>query len=168
MTGVASRGITATLNVAKLAELSLGALNGTSIVGWDNPLGLANYDHRILGASLKIDAVKSHPGAALFDVSLLKASQLPVSGFNEGEVNDRERNRGAAFHFAGRTPGDRLTFDAGYTVSRFENPVDPTLSQGATLVPVKVETKAARFADVSLAIIRDASISRDSVSSASA
>lgn len=157
---VASRGVTATLNVAKLAELSVGALNGTSIVGWDNPVGLAKNDHRIFGASLRLDAARSHPGAASFDVSFLQASQLPTANFNEGEVNDRERNRGAAFHFAGRTPGDRLTLDAGYTVSRFENPADPALSQGLSLVQVKPETKAARFADLSLAIVRNASLSK--------
>ena len=158
--GVASRGITAGLALAKFGELSVGLMNGTSIVGWDNPVGLTNSDHRILGASLKLDPIRSHPGAVLFDVSLLQGQQLPQSGFNQGEVNDRERNRGAAFHFGGKLPNDRLTLDAGYSVSRFENPFDPTLSQGVDLVPVRRETKAARYADVSLAILRNASVSK--------
>jgi hypothetical protein len=158
--GVASRGITAALSLSKIAELSVGMLNGTSIVGWDNPIGLANDNHRIFGASLKVDAIRARPGAMLFDVAFLDGSQLPQSGFNENEVNDRERNRGAAFHFAGKAPGDRLTLDAGYSVSRFENPADPTLAQGLTLVAVKPETKAARFADVSLAVLRDLSLSK--------
>ena len=160
ISGVASRGVTAGLALAKFGELAVGMLNGSSIVGWDNPVGLAKNDHRIFGASLKLDAIRSRPGSMLFDVSLLHGQQLPQAGFNDGEVNDRERNRGASFHFTGKAPGDRLTLDAGYTVSRFENPADQTLAQGATLVPVKPETKAARFADLSLAILRNASLSK--------
>jgi len=157
---VASRGVTAGLGIAKIAEVSLAMMNGSSIVGWDNPVGFANNDHRIYGASLKVDALRERPGAVLFDVSLLNAAQLPQAGVNDGEVNDKEKNRGVAFHFGGKSPGDRLTLDAGYTVSRFENPLDPTLSEGFTVVAVKPETKAARFADLSLAILRGASLTK--------
>ena len=158
--GVATRGITGALSIAKTAELAVGLLNGSSIVGWDNPIGLAHDDHRIIGASLKVDALRAHPGAMVFDAAFINGEQLPQSGVNEGVINDREHNRGGAIHFIGKSPGDRVTLDAGYTVSRFENPFDPTLSQGATLVPVKPETKAARFADLSLALLRNTSLSR--------
>jgi hypothetical protein len=158
---VASRGITGAVSIARMAEVSVGLLNGTSIVGWDNPVGLANDNHRIIGASIKIDPIRSRPGSLLFDVAYLNGEQLPQNGFNDREINDRERNHGAAFHFAGKTPGDRLALDAGYAVSHFENPFDPTLAQTeGALVPVKPETKAARFADVTLAIIRNASLSK--------
>ena len=160
ISGVSSRGITAGLALAKFGELAVGLLNGSSIVGWDNPVGLAKNDHRIFGASLKLDPIRSHPGSMLFNVSVLQGQQLPQAGFNEGEVNDRERNRGASFHFTGKIPGDRLTLDAGYTVSKFENPPDEALSQGQSLVPVRPETKGARFADLSLAILRNASLSK--------
>ena len=160
MNGIATRGVTGALSIARTAELAIGVLNGSSIVGWDNPVGLANDNHRILGASLKVDALRSHPGTMVFDAAFMNAEQLPQSGFNEGEINDRERNRGGAIHFAGKTAGDRVTLDAGYTVSRFENPFDPTLSQGAALVPVKPETKAARFADFSFALLRNTPLSR--------
>jgi hypothetical protein len=160
MSGVASRGITGAVKIAKTAELSVGLLNGSSIVGWDNPIGLANDNHRILGASLKVDALRSHPGSMLFDATFMDGEHLPQSGFNQGDINDRERNRGGALHFAAKTLSDRLILDAGYTVSRFENPFDPTLAQDVTLVAVKRETKAARFADVSLALLRNASLSK--------
>jgi hypothetical protein len=158
--GVATRGITGALTIAKTAELAVGLLNGSSIVGWDNPIGLAHDDHRIVGASLKVDAIRSHPGAMVFDAAFINGERLPQSGFNDGEINDREHNRGGAIHFIGKSPGDRVTLDAGYTVSRFENPFDPTLAQGAALVPVKPETKAARFADLSLALLRNTSLSK--------
>ena len=158
--GVATRGITGALSIAKTAEIAIGLLNGSSIVGWDNPIGFANDAHRILGASLKVDALRSHPGTMVFDAAFINGQQLPQSGVNQGEVNDREHNRGGALHFTGKTAGSRVTFDAGYTVSRFENPLDPTLSQGASLVPVKPETKAARFADFSLALLQNAPLSK--------
>lgn len=158
--GVASRGVTAAVVIAKVAELSLAAMNGTSIVGWDNPTGFNKDDHRIFGATFRVDALRKRPGAALIDVTLLTGAKLPQAGFSEGVVNDKERSRGASFHLAGKAPGDRLTLDAGYTVSRFENPVDPSLAQGLTLVEVNPETKAARFADVTLALLREATLSK--------
>jgi hypothetical protein len=157
--GAASRGITTALALGKIGELSFGALNGTSIVGWDNPLGLAHTAHRIFGTSLKIDAFTRHPGAAQFDISLLDAAQLPQAGFNENDVNDREKSRGGAFHVASKTLGDRVTLDAGYTLSRFANPLDPALSQGTSLVSVRPETKSARFADLNVAVLRDVHLS---------
>ncbi|HEX6574433.1 MAG TPA: hypothetical protein VF042_05630 [Gemmatimonadaceae bacterium] len=159
---VASRGVTGAVNIAQIAEVAVGLLNGTSIVGWDNPIGVANDNHRIIGASVKVDAIKSRPGSVLFDVSYLNGEQLPQSGFNQGDINDREKNHGAAFHFAGKLPGDRLTLDAGYAISHFENPFDPTLAQGdISLVPVRPETKAAQFADVTLAILRNTSLTKE-------
>lgn len=160
MSGVASRGVTAALGIAEIAELSIAAMNGTSIVGWDNPTGFTESDHRMFGATFKVDALRQRPGAALFDVTLLSGAMLPQAGFTEGVVNDKERSRGVAFHVGGKSPGDRLTLDAGYSVSRFENPSDPTLEQGLTVVAVRPETKAARFADISLAILRDAALSK--------
>lgn len=160
VSGVASRGVTASVAIARVAELSVAAMNGSSIVGWDNPTGFTTDDHRILGAMLKLDVLPQRPGAALFDVTLLRGTQLPQAGFNEGLINDRERSKGVAFHFGGKAPGDRVTLDAGYTVSRFENPSDPALEQGLTVVAVEPETKAARFADITLAVIRDAVLSK--------
>jgi hypothetical protein len=158
--GVASRGATAALAIASIAEVSIAAMNGTSIVGWDNPTGFTRDDHRIFGATFKVDALKQRPGAALFDVTVMQGAKLPQAGFTEGLIDDKERSRGVAFHLAGKAPGDRLTLDAGYSVSRFENPDDPSLAQGLSLVEVKPETKAARFADLTLALLRDAAISK--------
>ncbi|HUQ20510.1 MAG TPA: hypothetical protein VM099_12925 [Gemmatimonadaceae bacterium] len=160
ISGFASRGITAGVAMTKMAELSLAALNGSSIVGWNNPVGLDNSDHRVYGASLKVEALPQRPGALLFDLSLLQGSMLPVNGFNSAEINDAERSRGWGFHFGGKIPGERITLDAGYAMSRFENPVDPTLSQNLTLVPVRPETKAARFADLSIGLLRDLALSK--------
>jgi hypothetical protein len=160
ISGFASRGITAGLTMAKVAELSVAALNGSSIVGWNNPVGLDNNQHRVYGASLKLEGRPQRPGALLLDLSLMQGSVLPLNGFNENQVNDSEKSRGWGLHFGGKIPGDRVTLDAGIAMSRFENPTDPTLSQDATLVAVKPETKAARFADLSVGLLRDVALSK--------
>src|SRR4029078_882422 len=41
ISGVASRGVTAGLSLSKYGEVSVGLLNGTSIVAWDDPVALA-------------------------------------------------------------------------------------------------------------------------------
>ena len=168
LNSVASRGVTAALSIAKLAELSVAAMNGSSIVGWDNPVGFTTNDHRVFGAGFKVDAIRSKPGAMLFDVTLLHAARLPQAGFNQGEVNDKEKSRGAAFHFAGKALKDRISVDGGYSVSRFENPADPTLEDGLSVVEVRPVTKAARFADMTLALIKDAKLGKNILANFSA
>lgn len=160
ISGFASRGVSAGLALAKIAELSVAALNASSIVGWNNPVGLENGRHRVYGASLKLEGAPQRPGALTLDLSLLQGSQLPINGVNQNEINDRERSRGWGLHFGGKSPGDRVTIDAGFAMSRFENPTDPTLSQGVTLVPVRPETKAAQFADLSVGLLRDVALSK--------
>lgn len=159
ISGFASRGVSAGINVAKIAELSIAALNASSIVGWNNPIGLDDGRHRVYGASIKLEGAPQKPGALTLDLSLLQGSQLPISGVNQTEINDRERSRGFGLHFGGKSPGDRVTIDAGFAMSRFENPSDPTLSQGFSLVPVKPESKAAQYADLSVGVLRDITLS---------
>src|SRR5687768_9964735 len=161
ISGFASRGISAGVTMAKIAEVSVAALNGSSIVGWNNPIGLDEDQHRLYGASLKVEGRPLRPGALSLALSLVQGSQLPINGFNQNEINDSEKSRGWGLHFGGKMPGDRVTLDAGIAMSRFENPTDPTLSQNATLVPVKPETKAARFADLSIGLLRDVALSKN-------
>jgi hypothetical protein len=90
----------------------------------------------------------------------LQGSQLPLNGVNQTEINDRERSRGWGLHFGSKSLNDRVTLDAGLAMSRFENPSDPTLSQGVTLVAVRPERKAAQFADFSVGLLRDLALSK--------
>ena len=64
ISGFASRGVSVAVALSKVAELSFAALNGTSVVGWSNPLGMEDASHRMIGASLKVEAVPNRPGAA--------------------------------------------------------------------------------------------------------
>jgi hypothetical protein len=144
-----SRGLTTALHFG-LAHLALAAMNGTSIVGWSNPVGLDNADHRILAADLGVELVPARPGALAAQVSLVDGSLLPRTGYTQGAVVDAERSRGGGFHVSASDAAQRIRIDAGYARSEFTNPDNPTLSQGSTIVLVKQTTNDARYADVIL------------------
>lgn len=84
--GFDSRGVVLTLGAGRPVSFSLGAMNGTGIVGWDNFLGLQNREHRVFSATLGFELIPSRPGAARLETSLLRGSVRPQAGFNEGAV----------------------------------------------------------------------------------
>ena len=98
--GFGSRGATATIGRSGI-ELSLGALGGSSIVGWDNLLGFARPQHRISAGSLAIELRPQRPGALHLDVTTLTGSLLPQTGFTQNAVTDAERS-GRADRACGR------------------------------------------------------------------
>ena len=153
-----SRGVSGGLRIGRFADVSLAALNGNSIVGWGNPVGLSEADHRIYSATVGIEALPKRPGAARLDLTLLDGSQLPLTGINENEVNDAEQSRGWGLRFVGKNPSERVRLDAGYATSHFDNPFDPTLAQDGNLVPVRPTTNNARFLDFSYMALRELAI----------
>ena len=76
-----SRGATAIINGTGF-ELSLGALGGSSIVGWDDLLGFTRPEHRISAGSLGIELRPQRPGALHVDFTAMTGSLLPRTGFN--------------------------------------------------------------------------------------
>jgi hypothetical protein len=145
--GFSSRGARLRLPLGRPFDLSLATMNGTSVVGWDNFFGLSRSEHRVTGATLGAEALPGRPGALRLEVTGLDGSLLPESGFNEGEITDREENRGWGLRLLAN-PGPRLRLDAGWAESEFTNPFDPLLAQGDPLVPVAAETRGARYLDV--------------------
>lgn len=156
--GFGSRGLTVASTVGP-ATLSLGAVNGTSVVGWDNFVGLDRSSHRVTAAELAAELVPRRPGALKATVSMLDGSLLPEQSFTQGAVVDAERSKGFGVQVAGKTAGERVTIAAGYAQSRFLNPSrDPELLGDSSIVPVAAETRRARYADVALALIREANL----------
>src|SRR5437868_6986600 len=126
MNGFTSRGVTMTLGVPAVS-LSLGALGGTPIVGWDDPIGLARPEHRMSSASLAFEARPQRPGALHLDFTLMRGSLLPKTGFTQNAVTDAEKSTGGGVQVAASTPSQRLHFAGGFAMSRFVNPSDPLL-----------------------------------------
>jgi hypothetical protein len=58
----------------------------------------------------------------------------------------------------GTTPDRRFQFLGGFSRSKYENPEDPFLSQGFDLVPVREETKNARYFETTYDLVQAASV----------
>jgi hypothetical protein len=152
--GFNSRGTLFAYRPSERFGVSLAAVNGSSIVGWRNAVGLDEPDHRVLSATAGVEAFR-RPGALRMELTWLGASVLPQAGFNQGVVNDAEESRGVGLRILTGTAGRRLQLETGYARSRYENPFDPTLAQGDDLVPVEQETKDARYVQASAELLRD-------------
>ncbi|MFL5582750.1 MAG: hypothetical protein ACJ8AO_20490, partial [Gemmatimonadaceae bacterium] len=152
--GFASRGVT--LGLGGPLSLALSAVSGTNVVGWDNLTGLAEPQHRIGTASLGVELVPARPGAVHLDVMYLDGSLLPRSSATQGAVTDAERSRGGGLQLSASTPSQRVRVAGGWARSRFDNPTDSLLSRGADLVPVRAESRDARFAELGVGLLQNA------------
>ncbi|MEW5975596.1 MAG: hypothetical protein AB1898_07300 [Acidobacteriota bacterium] len=143
----ASRGLQITVPLRSWMDFSLAALNGNSIVGWNNFLGLNNRKHQVLAGTLGFEILPKRPGGVRFEASLLDGAVLPLSGFDQGVINDAERSRGNSARLVASDQAQRFRLDSGFTRSRFVNPSDPLLEQGESVVPVRESTERARYLD---------------------
>ena len=144
-----SRGVTVTVPVGKNIDLTFLAANGTSIVGYDNFLGVTRRNHNVLGVTFAREFFDKRPGALRLEVTGIRGSLLPLSNFNQREVNDAESSIGLGFRAAGNAFNERLRYEAGITGSRFHNPSDSKIEQGNTLTPARANTRGARYGEIS-------------------
>lgn len=149
-----SRGLTVTVPINKRFDISAGAANGTSIVGFNNFVGLTQGKHHVLNGTVGVELLTKRPRALRLEVSGLKGSLLPRSNFNQANITDAERSRGVAFRVLGSDSTQRLRFDGGFARSRFTNPADPLLYQGRNVIPVRPVSRNARYLDVDYEILR--------------
>lgn len=156
----ASRGLTLTAPVGKRDELSVAALNGTSLVGFGNFFGLNNRKHQVFSAAWGHEFLAERPGGLRTEVSLLDGSLLPQTGVNQGAITDAEKSQGYGFRLIASDKSQRLKFDGGITRSRFTNPPDPLLNQGRQIVPVQETTRNAEFIDASYDLLKDISVTK--------
>lgn len=154
-----SRGLSFTVPLGKRSDLSLAAMNGTNTVGWSNFFGLSRRKHQILSATLGFELLKQRPGGLRLEAAALHGSLLPVAGFNQGVINDAEQSKGASLRIAATDKAQRLKLDAGFTRSRFDNPVDPLLNQNLPVVPVRETARNAHYLDASYALLKDLKLS---------
>ena len=148
-----SRGATLAVRPADRVDLSVSALNGSSVVGWSNPLGLDDGGHRIVTGAVGIEALPT-PGALRLELTAMRGSVRPQAGFNQAVIDDAERSHGVGMRVAANVLDRRLRLDAGLARSTFDNPNDPSLAQGRELVAVVEETSGARYLEASLDALR--------------
>ncbi|MCI0436352.1 MAG: hypothetical protein L0271_22325, partial [Gemmatimonadetes bacterium] len=154
LSGLQHRGVATDVRLARFARVSLAGLSGSTVVGWSNLLGVTRAQHRIVSGNIALDLVPRHPGMVQLDGGWVDGSVLPQAGFAQGAVNDAEESRGSAIRFGLQDPSQRIRLDAGYARSRFVNPADALLAQGADLVPVQPETRDARYLNLNLELLR--------------
>lgn len=158
ISGFASRGASGAVRVGQTARLSLAALNGSNVVGWSNPFGLAQSDHRMFAGSVALELVPAQPGLVRIEATALDGSLLPQQGYSQGVVNDAETGRGVGVEVALREPGGRAEIGGGFTRATFTNPADPLLAQGDALVPVRSTTRNARYLETAVHLFRNAPV----------
>ncbi len=155
-----SRGVTMTLPLTTNFDFSLAAMNGTSLVGFDNFFGLDQRKHQIMSGTLGVEFLSKRPGGVRLEISALSGYLLPVSNVNQGNVNDAERSKGLGFRFVASDTKQRLRFDGGFTRSLFFSPSDPLLNQGFDVVAVPVITRNARYLETSFDILKDVELTK--------
>ena len=152
--GFLSRGVQVRAALGGGVDVSFAAMNGSPIVGWDNPTGLQQDENRIFAGTLGVELLPNRPGGLRIEALYVDGSQKPISGFNQGAIVDAQKSQGAGLHLLASTASNRIRVDAGWSVSRFENPSDPFLSQGNTLVPVDPERRQAHYVDLFLDLLQ--------------
>ena len=137
--------------------LTVGALSGTSQVGWSDPIGIERASNRLFGASVGREMITAHPGSLRLEATYLDGSKLPQASFTQGAIVDAERSAGGTLQVSGALPNQRLRFSSGYTRSRFENPARDTelLGGGGVPRPTPV-TRGALFAEGSAVLLQNA------------
>ena len=158
--GLAARGSTVVLANGP-TTLTLGALSGSSQVGWDDLLGIEQPTNRIVGASIGHELVRARPGALRIDLTYLDGSKRPLSSFTQSAIVDAEESSGGSVQLTGALPNQRLRFTGGFTRSRFENPArDPELLGSSVTRRPRPETRDARFVEATLVVLQNARILR--------
>lgn len=149
-----SRGLTITVPVIKQNEITFSAMNGTSIVGFDNFAGVLRADHQVYGITFAREFIKERLGGLRLEVTAMRGSLLPLNSFNKRTVNDAEKSYGGALRLLFKDKKERLRFEGGFTRSRFTNRADPSLEQGLQLTQIRPVIRDARFIEASFDVIQ--------------
>ncbi len=149
-----SRGLIGAVKLGQRFDVSVNAMNGTSIVGFQNPLGLNDGSHRIYGAAVGIEADPSQAGWLRGELSYVDASLRAQGNFNRGEIPDAEQSRGFGLRLLGRMMGGRLRSDIALARNEYRPADDPQLSQGQSLTPLQATTRSARIVDLAFDLLQ--------------
>jgi hypothetical protein len=151
-----SRGVTITVPITKRFDFSAAAMNGTSVVGYGNFLGLSTRKHQLASAIFGVELFPERPGGLRLEVGLLSASLQPLNGVSQGSINDVERSKGRSVRLLFSDKAQRLKFDAGLTRSQYGNPADPLADQSLlTRFGTGTFTRTAHYFDVSYEVLRN-------------
>ncbi len=155
MDNFSSRGITLTVPVNRRWDVAVAAMNGSSIVGWSNFFGLDRRKHQHVSGTVGYEFLPERRGGLRLEATVLQGSLQPISNFNQGNITDAEQSKGFGFRLQASNKSQRLRADAGFVRSRFNNPNDPTLTQGLTVALARAATRNAHYVEVGYDVLRD-------------
>jgi len=155
-----ARGLSVNIPLNDRFDITGGVLNGTSIVGFGNFLGLRNLDHQVQGATLGIEIFPKRPSALRLEVTGFNAYVQPLSGVSEGRINDAEQSRGGGLHLVTQDKTARFKLEFGFTLSRFQNPADTTLDPDGNAVPIAAVSRTAHYLDASYRVLKDVKLTK--------
>ena len=161
MNSFSSRGMTISLPLGNHADFAISAMNGTSIVGYDNFFGLDKNRHRLFSGTLGLELAPKRPGGLRVEVTALDAWVQPVNSFSQGSVNDAERSQGLGFRLLASDAAQRFKLETGFARSRFTSPSDPLVNQGATVKPIPSLARNARYLDASYDLLKNLTLTKD-------
>lgn len=144
----------AELAAGRRLQLQAGTVAGSELVGWRDPLGLARPTHRVISGTAAMEAMPSRPGVLRVELTAMEGSLQPLPAFSQGAVTDREASRGVGVQVAAAHPSQRARLTIGVARSRFANPPDPALAGDSALVPVRAETRGARYAEAAVDVLQ--------------
>jgi len=151
--GYGSRGAVFRRPLGARMDVSVNAMNGTSITGAGNILGLDHDEHQVRGGTLGVELLERRGGLRA-EMQYLDASLQSQVPFNSGAVPDAERIRGGGLRMTGASKDGRLRGD--FVLARVKHTAveDPALSQGRNLTEIRSETRNARSLDLAFDLVK--------------
>lgn len=154
-----ARGLSVNIPINKVFDVTAGVLNGTSVVGFGNFFGLQKLNHQVQGATLGIEFMPKRQNAMRLEVTGFNAYIQALSGVSEGRINDAEQSRGFGLRFVTSDTTERFKLEAGYALSRFQNPADTTLDPDGNAVPIAPVMRSAHYIETSYQVLKDLKLS---------
>ncbi len=154
-----ARGLSVNIPLNKYFDVTGGVLNGTSIVGFGNFFGLQRIDHQVQGATLGIEIMPKRQNAMRLEVTGFNAYIQALSGVSEGRINDAEQSKGLGLRFITSDTSERFKLEAGFALSRFQNPEDKELDPDGNAVPIAPVVRTAHYLEASYQILKDLKLS---------
>lgn len=155
-----SRGVSINIPINKHFDVTGGILNGTSVLGVGNFLGVAKVRHQMQGATLGIEFFPKRQNAMRLEITGFNGYLQALNGVSEGQVVDAERSRGIGLRFITSDKTERFKIEAGYSLSRFFNPKDTTLDPNGTAVPLPATLRSAFYVESSNQVLKDIKVTK--------
>ncbi len=156
-----SRGLSVSIPINKRFDISGGIVNGTSVLGIGNFLGVAKVRHQVQGATFGTEFFPKRQNAMRLEITGFNGYLQALNSVGERRVVDAEQSRGIGFRFITSDKTERFKVETGYALSRFFNPRDTTLDPDGNAVPLPASMRSAYYIDSTNQIIKDLKLTKN-------